>query len=170
MCWGLRVFRWEPASSGLGNLTLPAKSRHGHFSEVKIALTLILGDRLDLLQDAFHSPGWDYHALLVVEEDVLLADGMLLRSGHLTDRVERTRDIRQLPVAPDCPVLRLQLGGAAAILLYLRVVRANEVPESIATEILTFSFVAAMSSSSSSMSMFTWPSFLTHAASFSSGS
>ena len=86
---------------------LPSKTRHAKMSEVQVTLPPVSHDRLDLLQELLDDPGRHDNALVVVEEDVLLARDVR-EAGHLRDRVERLIDVGHGPLAADLALRGLQ--------------------------------------------------------------
>ena len=65
-----------------------------------------------MLHDEVDDPGRHNYAVAIVEEDILLANWVLLRAAYLADGVQRAGDVGSVPSAAD---LRPVWGGESRL-------------------------------------------------------
>ena len=95
--------------------TLPRKTRQLHLSSVETSLAEVLSDGPYLAQDPLdHARGHD-HASRVREQDVLEAGRVLLWAGDRAHRVQRPRDVGDLPPAANFSSCPFEARFAAAV-------------------------------------------------------
>ena len=77
---------------------------------------MVLSDRADVLHHGLHDAGRHNNAPSVVEEHISIA-GSVIRPSDLAYGVQRSRDVGDMPLAPDLAVGALDVRHAFSILL-----------------------------------------------------